>query len=103
MLCLFCGECCRLCHPKIYDDTGTGCNKLRTIGTFSFCKSYFNRPYSCVIDRYLSHETYCPFGMKILGLTIDQARERRKEGLKLIEELYGEKHGKRFNGWCQIN
>lgn len=103
MLCLFCGECCRRNHPTTLHDVKTECRCLRSIGTFFFCKSYADRPYCCVQIMSLSRETYCHVGIAKLGLTIDQARERREEGLKLIEELYGEKHGKRFNEWCQIN
>jgi len=98
MLCLFCGECCRKNHPTAFHDLKTGCYKLRRIGSFNFCKEYADRPFSCVKAMSESDDMYCPIGMKVFGLTIEQAHERREEGLKLIEELYGEKHGKRFNG-----
>ena len=105
MLCLFCGKCCRRHHPSAFhSDENKGCERLRRIGSFMFCNRYSSRPYSCVQSMMsLSEEAYCPFGTKALGLTIEKARDRREEGLKLIEELYGEKHGKRFNRRYQIN
>jgi len=105
MLCLFCGKCCQMSHPKAYDDSESGCQKLRKIGTFYFCRSYSDRPYCCVSNMYQPGPgTYCVLGMKLLGIKNDtKASERREEGLKLIAELYGEKYESRCNERCKPN